>query len=93
VATGETGGVPVPVVFSRDGTLLAVALTRQEIQLLDPRTAEPLATLTPPLPVSLETLAFSADGHHLAAQTEGPVIHLWDLHALRRELSALGLNW
>ncbi len=91
--TGAVDAVPVPAAFSPDGTLLAVALTRQEIQLLDPHTGNPLATLTAPLPLNLVTLRFSADGRHLAAQTLGPVIHLWDLHALRRELRALGLDW
>ena len=93
IATGLPAGDPVPVAFSPDGALLAVAATRQEIHLLDARTGDPLATLTPPLPMNLVTMRFSADSRHLAAQTLGPVIHVWDLHALRRELRALGLDW
>lgn len=93
MTSGLHSGVPVPVVFSRDGLLLAVALTRQEIHLLDAHTGDPLAILTPPFPVEHVALAFSADGRHLAARIEGPVIHLWDLHALRSELRAIGLNW
>ena len=86
-------GDPVPVAFSPDGTLLAVAATRQEIQLIEARTGDPLATLTPPLPMNLVTMRFSADSRHLAAQTLGPVIHVWDLHALRRKLRVPGLDW
>ena len=93
ISTGLPAGVPVPVAFSPDGALLAVAATRREIALLDARTGEPLATLTPPLPLNLVTMRFSADGRHLAAQTLGPVIQVWDLRALRAELRALGLDW
>ena len=91
--TGLTGGVPLPVTFSPDGSLLAVAATRQAIQLLDARTGDPLAMLTPPLPLNLVTLRFSADGRYLAAQTEGAVIHLWNLPALRQALRGMGLDW
>jgi WD40 repeat protein/tRNA A-37 threonylcarbamoyl transferase component Bud32 len=93
IATGLSGEDPGPVVFSRDGTLFAAALTRHEIHLFDPRTGDPLAILTPPVRVALETLAFSADGRCLAAQTLGPVIHLWELHTLRRELRTRRLDW
>ena len=91
--TGVVDAVPVPAAFSPDGTVLAVALTRQEIQLLDSHTGNPLATLTAPLPLNLVTLRFSTDSRHLAAQTLGPILHLWDLHALRRELHTLALDW
>ena len=93
IATSIAGGVPLPVVFSADGTLLAFAATRQEVHLLDPHTGEALATLRPPVPLNLVTLRFSPDSRHLAAQTLGPVVHLWALNALRGELRKLGLDW
>ncbi len=93
MALGLSSGDPVPVAFSPDGALLAVAATREEILLLDALTGDPLATLTPPLPLNLVEMRFSADSRHPAAQTLGPVIHLWDLHALRIELRLLGLDW
>ena len=93
IASGMTSVVPVPVAFSPDGALVAVAATRQEIHLLDAHSGDPLATLTPPLPLNLVTMRFSADGRHLAAQTLGPVIQVWDLQALRSELRTLGLDW
>ena len=91
--TGLSGTIPVPVAFSPDGRVLAAAMTRQDIMLCDVRTSEPFATLTAPMPLNLVTLRFSPDSRHLAAQTLGPVLHLWDLHALRRELQALGQDW
>ena len=93
MTSGLHSGLPVPIVFSRDGLLLAVALTRQEIHLLDAHTGDPRAVLTPPISADHVSLAFSSDGRHLAARTEGPVIHLWDLHALRGELRTFGLDW
>jgi len=88
-----SGGVPVPVTFSADGQWLAVAATRSEIRLLDTRTGDELATLTPPLPQNLDSLVFSADGRYLAGHTLARVAHVWDLHALRRELAAMNLDW
>jgi serine/threonine protein kinase/WD40 repeat protein len=90
---GLTGGVPVPVTFSPDGLWLAVAATRSDILLLDVRTGEEVATLTPPLAQNLNSLVFSGDGRYLAAHTLTRVAHVWDLHALRRELAVLNLAW
>ena len=83
----------MPVTFSPDGLWLAVAATRSEIRLLDTRTGNELATLTPPLPPNLESLVFSADGRYLAGHTLTRVAHVWDLHALRRDLMAMNLGW
>ena len=90
---GVSGGVPVPVTFSPDGRWLAVAATRSEIRLIDTRTGNELATLTPPLPQNLDSLVFSADGRYLAGHTLTRAAHVWDLHALRRELKAMKLAW
>jgi WD40 repeat protein len=90
---GLSGGVPVPVAFSPDGQWIAVAATRSEVRLLDIRTGAELATLTPPLPQNLNTLVFSADGRYLAGDTLARVAHVWDLHALRRELAVMKLDW
>jgi WD40 repeat protein len=88
-----SGGVPVPVVFSPDDRFLAVAATWSEIRLLDTSTGDELATLTPPLPNNLNSLVFSADGRYLVGHTLARLVHVWDLHALRRELAALKLDW
>jgi serine/threonine protein kinase/WD40 repeat protein len=90
---GLSGGVPVPVTFSPDGLWIAVAATRSEISLFEVRTGNEVATLTPPLPQNLNSLVFSADGRYLAGHTLTRVAHIWDLHALRRELAAMKLEW
>jgi WD40 repeat protein len=90
---GLSGGVPVPVTFSPDGKWLAVAATRSEVRLIDAHTGDELATLTPPLLQNLGSLVFSGDGRYLAGHTLARVAHVWDLHALRRELAALKLDW
>src|SRR6185295_15729054 len=90
---GLSGGVPVPVTFSADGAWVAVAATRTEIRLFDAHTGTELATLTPPLAQSVNTLVFSEDGRYLAGETFTRAVHLWDLHALRRELAAMKLDW
>lgn len=92
-AAHDMGAVALPIAFSPDGTLLAAALNMQDIHLLHPRTAATLAVLTAPVPLNLETLRFSADSRRLAAQTLGPVLHVWDFVALRGELQRLGLDW
>jgi WD40 repeat protein len=88
-----TGSVPVPVAFSPDGQQLALAATRTDIRLLDVRSGAEVATLSSPLPQNVSSLVFSADGRYLAGDTLARVVHLWDLHALRRELAQLRLDW
>lgn len=93
ISTGLNGGVPLPVAFSPDDSILAFAATRQSIALLDAGTFRPVATLTAPIPLNMVALRFSRGGSHLAAQTLGPVIEVWDLATLRAELGKLGLGW
>jgi hypothetical protein len=85
--------VPVPIAFSRDGELLAVAATRHDIRLIQTRTGLEVATLSPPDRINLSGLVFSGDGRYLAAHTMVWAVHLWDLQALRRELAAMNLDW
>jgi hypothetical protein len=70
-----------------------MAATRSEIRLLDAATGAEVATLTAPLPQNMISLVFSADGHYLAGHTLARIAHLWNLHALRRELTAMNLAW
>src|SRR5262249_3453006 len=41
----------------------------------------------------IECLRFSPEGSQLAASTQGRVIQLWDLRAIRQELREVGLDW
>jgi len=84
---------PGPIVFSRDGKLLALAPTRRLIKLLDPQTGAEFASLTPPIAQNMRWLAISQDSGQLAAVTDSGSIQLWDLRALRAELKTLRLDW
>jgi tetratricopeptide (TPR) repeat protein len=81
------------VAFSRDGQLLAILPTPQEVRLLDPNTGLELATLTAPDRHMISWLCFSPDGCQLAAATQDSLIQLWDLRTIRARLAALGLDW
>ena len=102
VATGEaerrfprrdTGDFYGPIAFSRDGRLMALALTRTLVQLRDLVTGEGLAELDGPHPQMISSLCFSPSGAKLAALGEAHTLQVWDLRALRRDLSELGLDW
>ncbi len=82
-----------PMAFSRDGRWLAVIDGGQRVKLLDTANWQEQATLTPATEDRLGSLCFSPDGRRLAVATTNQVLHLWDLWELRRELSALGLDW
>jgi superkiller protein 3 len=82
-----------PPVFSRDGRLLAVGLSPQQILLAEAATGRAIAHLSTLQPVSATPLAFSADGTRLAASTNQRTLLLWDLRGVRAELTKLGLDW
>jgi WD40 repeat protein len=84
-----------PLVFTADGSVLAVAPSRTKVQLFDVTGAAPreLATLTPPEPEIVVQLRFSRDGGQLAVGTERGAVHLWDLRRIRERLSAMNLDW
>ncbi|MBI5385936.1 MAG: PQQ-binding-like beta-propeller repeat protein [Verrucomicrobia bacterium] len=82
-----------PVAFSRDGRLLALALTRTEVQLRDARTGAELAVLESPLPRTISALTFNHAGDQLAVVTESHLIQLWNLATLRCRLAELNLDW
>jgi WD40 repeat protein len=79
--------------FSRDGRMLALALTQRIVQIVDPNTGREIVSLTPPSPQNLGWLAFGPhDQTFMAAAAQGE-IHIWDLGNLRRELAAMNLDW
>jgi len=87
-------------VFSHDGKLLALTeragsmLVTQGLELVDAETGRELATLASPNQRQIGDMAFSPDGSQLAVVTDHPgVVRLWDLRAVRQELTALGLDW
>jgi WD40 repeat protein len=82
-----------PLAFSRDGRMLALARSLDQVQLFDPVQQRPLATLTAPNARALSRLCFNHDGTELAASTDNHVVQLWDLRAIRRRLRAMDLDW
>jgi serine/threonine protein kinase/WD40 repeat protein/Tfp pilus assembly protein PilF len=84
---------PGPLAFSKDGRILAIAYSGQNVRLIDPDSGKELATLSAPDPRIIWDLAFSQDGSLLAAATTNHVIQLWDLRKIRRHLATMGLAW
>ena len=78
-----------PSAFSPDGRLVAVALNRQGVRLLDSRTLEPVATLAATQGEVLD-LEFSADGQTLAALTNADHVTVWDVGSRSLRWGAYG---
>src|SRR5262249_13264191 len=93
IARHDTADFLGALSFSADGKLLAVAISRTVVELLDASTFEPLVLLQPPRPQMISWIAFSPSGRQLAVANSTPLIQLWDLRTLRSELAQLGLDW
>jgi WD40 repeat protein/predicted Ser/Thr protein kinase len=87
------GGVWSPGVFSPDGRLLALRISRSGIRLLETRAWSELATFDVPDQELACALAFSRDGARLAVACETRLVHCWDLREVRQSLARLGLDW
>ncbi len=85
--------VPGPLAFSAGGRALAIASAPDQPKLMDPETAEEIATLEPPEPYNLSWLCFSANGRWLVASTYQHAVEVWDLGTLRAQLAGMGLDW
>jgi WD40 repeat protein len=79
--------------FTPDGALLAITSSNHNVQLLDPTTAEEVATLSSPDSLLVSWLCFSRDSSRLAVAAENQGLQLWDLRRIREELAAMGLDW
>jgi WD40 repeat protein/serine/threonine protein kinase/predicted Zn-dependent protease len=80
--------------FSPDGTLLAITHSIWDIELVNPATGRQVATLASPEVHWGASLSFSSDGTQLAVGNgESPMIHIFDLRAIRRHLAAIALDW
>lgn len=82
------------VQFAPDSRTLAVVSEVGSVALLDMTDGHELARFEDPEQARANVLAFSRDGRYLAVaiQGRGPV-RAWDLHAIRRRLAGLGLDW
>ena len=88
----HAGSLVGPMAFSRDGRMLAIAVSPRVIQLTDLATDEVFATLSTPDTQMIESLCLSPDGSQLAA-TSGGAIQTWDLRLIRAGLAAMALDW
>jgi WD40 repeat protein len=82
-----------PAAFTRDGKLLALALSRSVVQLCDPATGQLWARFELPDGDWIRWLAFGPDGSRLVVAVEEGVVRVWDLRRVRAQLRALGLDW
>jgi signal transduction histidine kinase len=82
-----------PCAFSPEGRKLAVAKSPQSIAILDSATGQELAELEAPRPAMIKSIRWSPDGRRLVLGTGENLIQIWELDALERELSGLGLSW
>ena len=79
--------------FSADGQLLAAAISRTKVMLVEVTTGRILATLEPPEARDIHWIAFRPDGSQVAIAAGTGSVHNWDLRALHRELAHIGLAW
>ena len=86
-------GAPGVLSFTRDGKTLAIAHSRDVIQLLDGTTFRQLAAFESPGQRNLNWLCLSPDGDHLAAACMNHLVLVWDLRAIRQQLAPMGLDW
>jgi WD40 repeat protein len=78
--------------FSPDSRLMVVQDANRVLRLVEVETGRTLARLENPNPSLLSMAAFSPDGSRLVVPTAGAV-HVWDLRAIRRRLTRMGLDW
>jgi serine/threonine protein kinase/WD40 repeat protein len=80
--------------FSPDGRQLVVQDVSKVIRLVETETGRTLARLESPDLHAVNGATFSPDGSRLVVTTQdGPAVHVWDLRAIRRQLTRIGLDW
>jgi serine/threonine protein kinase/WD40 repeat protein/tetratricopeptide (TPR) repeat protein len=80
--------------FSPDGQYIAVDDTPGAIRLAETDSGVEVVRLEAPEQTRLIPCAFTPDGTRLiAVGHDTKQLHIWDLRKLRRELTALGLDW
>jgi signal transduction histidine kinase len=70
-----------------------VAKSRQTAAILDATSGRELAQLVTPRPATIKAIRWSQDGRRLVLGTAENLVQVWELGALRSELTSLRLNW
>ena len=80
--------------LTRDGSIMAYNTSNSApiIKLVETETGNEIAELEAPDASPLMWLSFNSDGSQIVATTSHE-IQLWDLRAIRRGLSQIGLDW
>jgi WD40 repeat protein len=79
--------------FCPDSSILAAAITRSILLLVDGVTGRELATLEAPERMNISGIAFSPDGTQLAVTTGVGPVQLWNIRAIRTQLATMNLDW
>lgn len=79
--------------FSPDSSILAAAITRSTLLLVEGATGRELAALQAPERMNISGIAFSPDGTQLAVTTGAGPVQIWNLRAIRTQLAAMNLDW
>ena len=77
------------LLYTPDARALWLTKDARTAGLYDARTMEPLLLL----PAGMLPLALSPDARRLAVSVDAQRLQVWDLHELRSQLRALGLDW
>ena len=83
----------VEIALTPDGSLLAANLSEGTITIFHALTGEEITHLRHPNAHTIACLAFSPNQSRLAVLCLGHLVQLWDLRALRAELSTRALDW
>jgi serine/threonine protein kinase/WD40 repeat protein len=84
---------PTLPTFRRNGQLMALTMSSQQILLADPTDGRPIAHLSTLQPLIFGARAFSPDGSKLVALSRQRTFLVWDLRLIRKQLAALDLDW
>jgi serine/threonine protein kinase/WD40 repeat protein/tetratricopeptide (TPR) repeat protein len=80
--------------FSPDARLLVVQDASKLVRLVHSETGRTIAQLESPDLCKICCATFDSAGSRLVISTnDGPAVHIWDLRAIRRKLSQMGLDW
>ncbi len=86
-------GFAEPIAFSADGRLLAFPFSRRIVEIVDPKSLQPIVRLRAQRLGSLNlACGFSPSGQHFSHGNDDG-IHTWDMELLRERLKEFGLDW